>query len=1162
MTRSTPEYGLAIFDWGDDLTSQFNVEKEIERFLIIDRQLFGLYSIFGNGVISGWDIYDNGYTQETGISISVSTGVGIIKLYSCQTETPIVLSFLSPNSFFFVYATITDSPDIRDRTVAFATTAARSVPQDSILIGTVTTGDTSVTSVDNSTKVYISFEEIINEKIAAHKHRGTPSKIDLMSEVKNQLSGARIESLDAEKIVSGILEKERIPVIDHNDLDNIGTITHAGIETFLKTFSQNNKELLGEIATVNLLKSIIFQKYKFVESDKDYVNTLVLIPGITPSSFIDFSASTATVNEYNGTISGNTPSIGTFTSKIWNNSTSFATANKQTNITISNDEVYLSNNAATIIMLESFEGVGSSGQSVPNYSISIDNSNDQNSITLNEDPTYKLDNAGFFSGKFSVGSDYDVIYTKTFVQPQDLSSCDVLVFSIKTISVSHPAIYAYFVNGAGDTAVLSDPMLLLAADKITSNIDMNQNSFEEIEVDISNYAKDDVRQLVIYTQDKGDNFTFYLDEIYAKIGSVFYPQGSIIFRHSTGVPVNFYSISYDNVLPDSTELRVRARVANDSNLLSRSSFSLPLSSGDVLSLTGTDIEIEVIFLTDDSAKTPVLTSLELQMVASSDSNGFTIDDILAWNNGTKENITIDPYSEIARLSNPIGVGDIVFSTTSMVNEVDNTKFPITGISGDNLPISPSQSINYSNNIANGLATNGFNGVVFAERTISKNFIIADRDNDRIMEIDSSGNVIIGFGSVYIQDTDFYVFSANYNKVSNILSIILSRPILTTDVTLSSIVLIIGTSKISLDINDTILISNKNKQILEIQLSDIKKNMLANVNNNVYLQFKSGAFAEDLSTENVNEKIIIGLQGLPVSLCNFTYIDGIRHPVSVRKQDDGNFAVCNSSIMPSSSSTSKYSSFIILNTQTGLIDYSYGQILFSDYSLGSSWQLDNSKIVLGGVVKQTDEEISKMIESNSGRRIEIDIDLGSTLANIELYAEIYDSGSQIIGKAITEGFTNLGGGKYKWIYNLFPTNGTTVKFFNSSNKSQVSNTVNVVESMFTTGQSTIVSVGATTREAFVSDATLAMQTYKGICVIVDKSTSSIVFQYNSPDGLYVSDVMVDESGILCIAESGFGSSGRIIKLDSFGNIMWKFGERNYKNINHIRFMTNGNFLISI
>ena len=45
----TKYYDLAFFDFGDQLNTPMSVQKEIDRFVVIDKQLYGMYRIFGNG---------------------------------------------------------------------------------------------------------------------------------------------------------------------------------------------------------------------------------------------------------------------------------------------------------------------------------------------------------------------------------------------------------------------------------------------------------------------------------------------------------------------------------------------------------------------------------------------------------------------------------------------------------------------------------------------------------------------------------------------------------------------------------------------------------------------------------------------------------------------------------------------------------------------------------------------------------------------------------------------------------------------------------------------------------------------------------------------------------------------------------------------------------
>ena len=53
MASKTPYLGLGYFDYRDRLDASMSVRIEAERFNLIDRQIYGLFSIFGDGIVSG-----------------------------------------------------------------------------------------------------------------------------------------------------------------------------------------------------------------------------------------------------------------------------------------------------------------------------------------------------------------------------------------------------------------------------------------------------------------------------------------------------------------------------------------------------------------------------------------------------------------------------------------------------------------------------------------------------------------------------------------------------------------------------------------------------------------------------------------------------------------------------------------------------------------------------------------------------------------------------------------------------------------------------------------------------------------------------------------------------------------------------------------------------
>ncbi len=186
----TRYFNLAFFDFGERLESPLNVQKEIDRFMVIDKQLYGLYNVFGVGVVNGWVVREAGNTGDNGISISICQGLGIIDFMTVESYIPSFIFNLTPNSILDVYATI-DGNTLTDRTVEFFISSSFNLTNNSVIrIARLATGNNSILFIDNTIRDQVSFAEIIEDQVNQHKHRGTPTKIDLQTETKNQLSGA------------------------------------------------------------------------------------------------------------------------------------------------------------------------------------------------------------------------------------------------------------------------------------------------------------------------------------------------------------------------------------------------------------------------------------------------------------------------------------------------------------------------------------------------------------------------------------------------------------------------------------------------------------------------------------------------------------------------------------------------------------------------------------------------------------------------------------------------------------------------------------------------------------------------------------------------------------------------------------------------------------
>ena len=75
-------------------------------------------------------------------------------------------------------------------------------------------------------------------------------------------------------------------------------------------------------------------------------------------------------------------------------------------------------------------------------------------------------------------------------------------------------------------------------------------------------------------------------------------------------------------------------------------------------------------------------------------------------------------------------------------------------------------------------------------------------------------------------------------------------------------------------------------------------------------------------------------------------------------------------------------------------------------------------------------------------------------------------------------------------------------------------------------------------------------------------SSVTFNYDSPDGLFVSDCSMTSDGDVLVAESSIvQNSGRTIKIDGFGNINYVLSNGQFSIINHARESGSGHIIIS-
>jgi hypothetical protein len=92
--------------------------------------------------------------------------------------------------------------------------------------------------------------------------------------------------------------------------------------------------------------------------------------------------------------------------------------------------------------------------------------------------------------------------------------------------------------------------------------------------------------------------------------------------------------------------------------------------------------------------------------------------------------------------------------------------------------------------------------------------------------------------------------------------------------------------------------------------------------------------------------------------------------------------------------------------------------------------------------------------------------------------------------------------------------------------------------------------------------MKLQNFVGTVLLVDMTSNLIAFRYNSPDGLYPSDIVIDNDGYYVVAESSLSQqAGRIVTLDTNGNIIKLIEGGVYTKINDIRILNDNHLFVS-
>lgn len=1125
MPSFTKYFGIGFFDFGDEFGIDYSGQIEIDRFVFIDKQLYGLMSIFGNGVIDGWVV-----SSSESFSVEVSEGYGNINYIASRTEFPESIDNLTPNSVTYIYAKNTRST-LYDEGISFVTSSNSQIADPNfLLLAKVTVGNAAVDSVDNSVRTEIGFWELIKAAIRQHKHRGGslyPSKIDLSSEVKGQLPSFRIADFDAEKITSGTFNLKQMPFIDHQDLQNVGLLTHSQLDSFVKSLELSNKELFGEIGTSNLLQLIIAVKLIYEDPsspyyitnmvDENMINELVVIPGITPNNRIDFDHTTAIVDLDNHEIRGVPPVSGTSFYVNYDSALAWNSAFLLQDVVISGDYVTLAftdPSQADRLNIEGFESASCPGQilsangtSTPCTSTSLFEKQivplgDTANITANANALDVVD--GFYAGKFSHQQGFRIQYVKSYEVVQDWTNYETFSYYIKCLDQIHGEVKIYFQGETDDDKSIE--YTLLDSNYVTSGT----NGYEARQIDLTLIPFiDRIKKFVIYSDDITNPFTFSIDKIQLQRATLLPDSGVVKLRYSSNTSIVFSTIDWNSSEPSETSITVRARASNGTALLNRATFTPYLQNGQLINLSGSDIEIEITLYPNNQKNiSPVLHYLRLLITSESEIDGYVVDTYDEFARGSIENIQVTSTPTVT-LDTPVYVDSYYFALANLINQISSTGRAELGIMGSNAPISANQAFKAVEDFGTSGST-VTSSVLFEPRSVvrthNRTFVISDTFNDRVLEFDEDNQLIGGIGSInYESDSELpFPVAASVDTRTGILYIVWSKSINFKTVNVSKITVqtvppadsrkvqlvkdvdkILGYS--TSELNSATVTEG---QIMPIYLSDQNAGILQlypQNNTKVFLDPnpETGAIVGGISMDSEIYKKLYSAKGIPCYVGKFAYVENIFCPTRAEKTSSGGFVICNATIAVKEyvfpeSITEKLTrntnppSIIEFNSSNTSI-FGSDIIKFSPFIPGHTRELGDGQYLIGGILPT-----------------------GSPKDSTEL------------------DFRSLTG--------------------DLSNKQHQKD---VLSDIFFNGTSPLV----------------------GGVVIYDRTANASTFQYSCPEKMLVADVDVDSSGSYLVAESSLSNSGRITKLDQSGNVIFSYGEGSYSLINSIEAHIDGSFTIS-
>ena len=145
----------------------------------------------------------------------------------------------------------------------------------------------------------------------------------------------------------------------------------------------------------------------------------------------------------------------------------------------------------------------------------------------------------------------------------------------------------------------------------------------------------------------------------------------------------------------------------------------------------------------DKKSSPTLLRLYLDRKVSSDSSSFSYNDQDSWESGTGFNIDSISSPGNIKIASMGDTNNIFFGSDGIVEQSDSSLSTIFSNSGTSLPKSTRQILVGE--------TSGFGQISAVKRGENDTIWVADTDNDRVLQIDKSGNIVFGLWGSFLED---------------------------------------------------------------------------------------------------------------------------------------------------------------------------------------------------------------------------------------------------------------------------------------------------------------------------------------------------------------------------------------------------------------------------